>query len=93
MADDIFGCGSRAKLLARKEDWARRDIEKCYEDCIAAVLKVSSDDYTKAASGMKVEGGDTHSLGDWLVAMGNDIEREILRRKMARLAKGKSDEN
>jgi len=91
MADDIFGYGSRAKLLARKEDWARRDIEYAYDDCLVAVLKVSSDDYTKAASDMKVEGGDTHSLGDWLVAMANDIEREISRRKMARLAKGKSD--
>jgi hypothetical protein len=92
MSYDGLTYSSRAKILARKEDWARRDIEKCYDDCIAAVLKVSSDDYTKAASGMKVEGGDTHSLGDWLVAMGNDIEREILRRKMARLAKGKSDD-
>jgi uncharacterized protein (DUF2132 family) len=92
MGYDDLTFSNRAKLLARKDEWARRDIENCYEDCIAAVFKVKSDDYSKLASGMKIEGSDVHSLGDWLVAMANDIEREISRRKMARLEKGKSDD-
>jgi len=92
MAYDDLTFSSRAKLLARKDEWARRDIENAYEDCIAAVFKIRTDDYSKLASDKKIVGDDTQSVRDWLVAMAEDIEREISRRKAARLAKGKSDE-
>jgi hypothetical protein len=88
MAYDDLTFSNRAKLLARKEEWARRDIESCYDDCLAAVFKIRTDDFTKLASGKKIEGNDTQTLGDWLIAMADDIEREIRLRKKARLAIG-----
>jgi hypothetical protein len=92
MGYDDLTFSSRAKLLARKDEWARRDIEYAYDDCVVAVLKIKTDDYTKLAGDKKIEGNDAQTVGDWLVAMADDIEREISRRKMARLAKGKSDD-
>jgi hypothetical protein len=92
MGYDDLTFSNRAKLLARKDEWARRDIEDAYDDCLLAVFKIRTDDFTKLASGKKIAENDAQSVGDWLIAMADDIEREILRRKAARLAKGKSDD-
>ena len=88
MGYDDLTFSNRAKLLARKDEWARRDIENAYDDCLAAVFKIRTDDFTKLATGKKIAENDAQSVGDWLIAMADDIEREIRLRKKARLAIG-----
>lgn len=89
--DDLnYKNSSRARLLSRREQW-ERDRISAYDDCLSAVSKIKYDVFTQMARNKKVK-GEIETVGDWMIAMAEDIEAEIAKRRIVAMS-AKEGEN
>lgn len=72
----------RDRLAAKDKDieYLKKKLAEAYDDCIDAVNKIKDDPITDMGSHHRLQ-GSFQTAKTWMVAIAEDIEREIVARK------------